>query len=133
MPGVRLLSPRWEGRRIRMLAKGFESSVEHGGGRNTWLWLTFVFLAAPLFWLLLGYWFGEQISFGWLAVAAAYIIALLVGANYNPPVKKESHRRLEVSRLLARWLGPLFWGGILVTPYLLAYGYLFDRENFFPR
>jgi len=116
-----------------MRAKEFESSIERGGGGNTWLRLAPVFLAAPLLWLLLGYWFGEQIIFGWLVVASAYSVALLVGANSPSPAKEESRRRLEVSRLLAAWLSPLFWGGVLVTPYLFTYGYIFDRENFFPR
>ena len=90
-----------------MRAKEVETRVENDGGGNAWLRRAHIFLAAPLLWLLLGYWFGEQIFFGWLVVAAAYGVALLVGAGSPSAVKKESHRRLEVSRLLAAWLSPL--------------------------
>jgi hypothetical protein len=116
-----------------MRAKEFESSIESGGSRNTWLRLASIFFAAPLLWLLLCYWLGEQIILGWLVVASAYAGALVVGAGSFSPVKVESQRRLEIARLLVAWLSPLFWGGILVAPYLFAYVYLFDRENFFPR
>ncbi len=116
-----------------MRAKEFEFSVESGGGGNTWLRLASVFFAAPLLWLLLGNLFEEPVIFGWLVIASAYCGTLLVGASSPSPVKKASHHRLEVTRLLVAWLSPLFWGGILVTPYLFTYGYLFDRKNFFPR
>jgi hypothetical protein len=116
-----------------MRAKEFESSIVRGSGGNTWLRLALVFVAAPLLWLLLGYWFGEQLIFSWLAVASAYSVALLVGANSPSPMNKDSHQRSELSRLLAARLSPLFWGSVLVATYLFTYGYLFDRENFFPR
>jgi hypothetical protein len=122
-----------DGERIEMRVKEFEFSIENAVAEHVWLRLALIFLAAPLLWILLGYWFGQQVILGWLVIALAYIVTLLIGANSHLPVKKGSHRRLEVARLLVAWLSPLFWGGVLVTPYLFLYGFLFDRENFFPR
>jgi hypothetical protein len=116
-----------------MRVKELEPSVERAVTENLWLRLVLIFLAAPLLWLLLVYGFGQQIILGWLVVAAAYAVVLLVGANSQPPVSNDSRRRLEISRTLVAWLSPLFWGGVLATPYLFLYLFLFDRENFFPR
>jgi hypothetical protein len=114
-------------RRIEMRVKELEPSVERAVAVNLWLRLALIFIAAPLLWLLLVYCLGQQIILGWLVVAAAYAVALLVGANSQPSVSNDSRRRLEISRSLVAWLSPLFWGGVLATPYLFLYLFLFDR------
>jgi len=115
-----------------MRVKELETSVEESMTTNSWPRLTLIFLATPLLWLLLGNWFGDQIVLGWLAVASAYVLTLLVGANSRPP-KSDPHSRSEVARALLTWLSPSFWSGILATVYLFVYIFIFDRGNFFPR
>ena len=125
---VRQLSSRRAKNRVRV--KELEPSVERAVAENLWLRLPLIFLAAPLLRLLLAYYFGRQTIPGWLVVAAAYAVALLVG---DPPVRNDSRRRLEISRALVAWFSPWFRGGVLATPYLFLYLFLFDWENFFPR
>jgi hypothetical protein len=118
---------------IEMQTKGISANVENVMLENSWLRLALILVVAPLLWLLLLYLFGQQIVLCWLVLAAAYIVTLLIGANANVRGRKESRRRLEVSRTLVAWLSPLFWGGILAAPYFFLYMFLFDRGNFFPR
>ena len=66
---------------------------------------------------------GKQIRkrpviLGWLIIASAYGVTLIIGANARLPAQKDSPRRLEVARVLVAWLSPLFWSGVLVTPYI---------------
>ena len=78
-----------------MRAKDCESNIKSGGSENTRRRLASVFLAAPLLWIVLGDWFGEQVIFGRHVVVVAYSAAILVGGNASLPVKQDSHRRLR--------------------------------------
>lgn len=116
-----------------MRAKEVPTNLENVMLENAWLRLALIFIVAPLLWLLLVYWVGQQIVLGWLIIALAYAATLLIGASARLPERAGSHRLLEVSRMLVMWLSPLFWGGILATPYFFLYMFLFDRGNLFPR
>ena len=116
-----------------MQTKGISANVENIMLEHSRLRLALIFVVTPLLWLLLLYLFGQQIVLGWLVIAAAYVATLLIGAHSNISERKESRRRAEVWRILLAWLSPLFWGGILATPYFFLYMLIFDRGNFFPR
>ncbi len=120
-------------RGIEMRTKEVPANLESIMLGNAWLRLALIFVAAPLLWLSLVYWFGQQVVLGWLVIALAYAATLLIGASASLPERTEVHRRLEISRMLVAWLSPLFWGGILATPYFFLYMFLFDRGNLFPR
>jgi hypothetical protein len=116
-----------------MRTKEISINVENVMLENSWLRLALILVVAPLLWLLLLYLFGHYVDLGWLVIAAAYVATLLIGANAHVRERKEFRRQLEVWRILMAWLSPLFWGGILATPYFFLYMFLFDRGNLFPR
>jgi hypothetical protein len=98
-------------------AKGISVSIEDALFENSWLRLTLIFAVAPMLWLLLAFFWGHQVAVGWLVVSVAYCAALLIGTHAKATGSSESRSRLEVSRILVARLSPLFWGGILTTPF----------------
>jgi hypothetical protein len=111
----------------------FSGRVDSESAENSWLNLLLILFVMPLFWLLFGYWLGQHIIQIWLVVMLAYVVALLICGNSNVSGRETSGRVFRISKAAIVVLAPLFWGGILATPYWFLYMFFFDRANFLPR
>lgn len=115
-----------------MKTKELSGNIERAVIENLPLRLTLIFFIVPLLFLLLTYWFREQVVLGWLIFTGVYAITLLIPAFAGKRSERRSHRVIETSRNLLAMLSPLMWGGLIAIIYYVLYMLMFDRENFFP-